>query len=204
MIATTQAQVFDCEQGTEEWFAARRGVITASTFDKVLTATGKLSSQAMGLVYQTLAETRAVEDDDFQGNAHTDRGTLLEPEARAAYEFQTGRDCKTVGFVRRGFIGCSPDALVDNGGLEIKCPTGKVHLGYLDGKKIPTKYIPQVHGSMVVTGADWWDFLSYHPSFPPLLVRVHRDEYTAQLSKALDDLVIKLKKTAARLEIELY
>jgi hypothetical protein len=31
-----QLQVIECEQGTDEWFAARAGVVTASEFATVL------------------------------------------------------------------------------------------------------------------------------------------------------------------------
>ena len=46
--------ILDCEQGSEEWFKARLGVPSASNFHRVITPTGKLSSQVDSYV-NTLA-----------------------------------------------------------------------------------------------------------------------------------------------------
>lgn len=71
-------------------------------------------------------------------------------------------------------------------GLEIKCPAAHTQVKYLFGNKLPTEYILQVQGSMWVTGLDEWDFLSYHPSLPTLLLNVKKDE---AIHKALDKYV---------------
>ena len=78
-------------------------------------------------------------------------------------------------------------------GLEIKCPKDHTHVGYLRSQKIPTKYIPQVQGSMLVTGFKSWYFMSYYPAMPPLIIEVKRDdEYIAKLKDALDEFCDKL------------
>ena len=93
--------------------------------------------------------------------------------------------------VDKGFFpcGCSPDGLIgDDGGIEIKCPTGGVHVKTLLGQKVPTEHLPQIQGSMLVTGRSWWDFMSYHTEMPPLIVRVHRDStYTVKLMQAIKE-----------------
>ena len=57
---------------------------------------------------------------------------------------------------------------------------------YLLDQKLPTTYIPQVQGSMWITGFDSWDFLSYHPDLEPLLIHVKRnDDYILALRLAI-------------------
>lgn len=196
-------KIIDCEQRSDEWFAARRGVLTASEFCKVFTSQGKPSTQLDGLLYETLAEIEAPEP-GWEGNAATARGTMLEPEARSFFELETGLTVEEVGFVRNGHLGASPDGFTsDGGGVEIKCPLGHTHLKYLHKGKVPATYIPQVHGAMVVTGRRHWWFLSYHPAFPPLLHKVEWDDFTDKLESALEAAVRKLKKFALELNIEL-
>ena len=48
----------------------------------------------------------------------------------------------------------------------------------------PRDHRAQVQGQLWVTGRAWCDYMSYHPQFPPLLVRVEPDaKYHAALDK---------------------
>lgn len=186
--------VSEHEQGTEEWFAARRGILTASNFGKLVTPKGKPSSSALEYLAQKVAEMRlepdAYELDRFEGNKHTDHGNAVEDEARIAYEFMSGNDVAQVGFCRSeaGPWGSSPDGLIgEEGVLEIKCPLAKKHLKWKWEGKIPDEHKAQVHGEMLVTGADWADFFSYCRGFEPFLVRVTPDEFTENLREALKE-----------------
>ena len=187
----------DCEQGSEEWLAARMGVPSASNFRKILPSNMKLSTQAPGYRHTLLAELLGVRAELYQNDAMK-RGTELEPEARETYEFVTGATVEQVGFCWRddGRIGCSPDGLIgEDGGLEIKCPMAHTHVAYLLRGECPHDYYPQVQGAMYVCGSgrQWWDFMSYYPGLPPMIVRVERDdEYISALGDALDDFLFKL------------
>jgi hypothetical protein len=95
----------------------------------------------------------------------------MEPEALAWYEAETGHLVRRVGFLRHTSepIGCSPDGIIGDfeGGLELKNPKQATHWGYLQLRgAMPADYLPQVLHSLLVTGADWWDFASYRPDFP--------------------------------------
>ena len=165
-------------QGSPEWLQARLGIPTASCFEKIVTATGKPSTQADTYLYQLLAEWLTGKPHESFTNEWMDRGTALEPEARAYFEMTEDCEVQQVGFCTTddGLMGCSPDMLIGtDGGGEIKCPSGGVHVQYLMENAIPSKYIPQVQGSMYVTGRKWWKWLSYHPDMPPVIVRVERD-----------------------------
>jgi hypothetical protein len=73
----------------------------------------------------------------------------------------------------------------EDGGLEIKCPSAAVHVGYLlDG--FDEKYYCQIQGGLWITGRRWWDAVSYCPGFPPVLQRYAPD---AGFLKKLDECV---------------
>src|SRR5688572_21155893 len=117
-------QIFDCEQGTPEWHAARCGVVTASVFATVMAKGrgGGPSETRKKLLYQLAAETITGEHvPTWDGNKHTERGHAMEPQVRDLYMATCDEECRQVGFMRRGRIGCSPDTLVgEHGLLEIK------------------------------------------------------------------------------------
>ena len=123
---------------------------------------------------ELLAMEMGAEMPDFQ-TPWMERGTEMEEEARNWYVFESGREVEQVGFVMGDGAGCSPDGLCEDRGIEVKCPKPATHVGYLLKGKLPTTYIPQVQGSMWVCELDQWDFISYCPGLPPLLVTVERD-----------------------------
>lgn len=183
-------RIIECEQGSPEWLQARLGVPSASSYAKLITTTGRSSAQADAYINQLVAERLTGEPTFFQVTDPMQRGMDLEPLARNAYEMETGNLVIQVGFLMHDTLqaGASPDGLIgENGGLEIKCPSGHTHVEYLRDSVLPTKYFQQVQGCLWISGRDWWDFMSYHPRMEPLIVRVFRDE---QFIKALECAVI--------------
>ena len=204
-------QIIDCEQYSEEWWAARRGLPTASEFSKIVTATGKLSTQSRQYICQLIAEEYTKEDENtFQTSEWMERGKALEQEARDWLTWDQGIQIEQVGLILNdaGTLGASPDGLIEDinpGGevtipIEIKCPKGSTHINYILKRQLPDTYRAQVHGQMVVTGAESAWFLSYHPDIAPLLLRVKRDEYTAKLDSALRQFVRDLAQARTKLE----
>ena len=171
------------EQRTEEWFAARLGKVTASRVADVLAKikTGESASRKnykMELVVQRLTGKQG---ESFT-NAAMEWGTEQEPFARMAYEAHTGTFVKEEGFVDHPTIegfGCSPDGIVGEGLIEIKCPNTANHIETVLENKAPSKYIPQMQAQMACTGAKWCDFVSFDPRVPEdlqlFVVRVERD-----------------------------
>lgn len=206
--------MMDCEQGSEEWFQARLGKFTASVFDKVLTKTGKLSSQSDELINRLVAELIIGEPDEtFQSDA-MERGKELESEALGFVNLTYDLSLEPCGFASAGkyndqgeFVeygyGCSADAIdeVEEIGLELKCPSPHKHLAYLAKGELPTKYFAQVQGSMMVTGFKKWIFCSYHPLLESLVIEVERDdEYIEKLREAVLDCCEKVKEQYDRLK----
>jgi len=185
-------KVIQCEQGSPEWFKARRGLPTASRFDMIITPkTCKISASQDRLINQLIAETFANEWPDTDGyvSPAMEHGKQTESTARALYEFENNLDVQQVGLCVSdcGRFGGSPDGLIgDDGGIEIKCPDATTHVGYLRDGVLPSDYRCQVHGYLVITGRKWWDFISYCEGLPAFVVRVVPDDFTAALTQELD------------------
>lgn len=196
----------DVEQGSAEWRMARIGLLTASNFEKIITPTGKQSSQWEKLMHRVLAEQiLGVPLDDDADGVFMERGNVLEQKAVRFYELQyEDADVQPGGFVTRddGRTGASPDRLVDDVGLlEIKVPSAHVHVGYLlDSEGIG--YKPQVQGQLWVCEREWSDTISYNPELPAALVRQYRDDkfiatlecLVKQFHDAVDEAKVKLQR----------
>jgi len=127
------------------------------------------------------------EEEGFSSPA-MERGKVMEAEARDLYAFARGVDPVEVGFVRNGNAGASPDSLIgDDGGLEIKTALAHIQIDRLQKGELPTEHKAQVHGNIWITERAWWDFVSYSPGLPPLILRIERDEaYIAKIAAAVD------------------
>jgi len=194
--------ILELEQGTPEWLQARCGRPTASRFSDIITAAkGDLSKSAKGYIRELIGQTFCPEWSYIFKSADMQRGNDLEPEARESFAKATGLTVAQVGFCIRddGITGCSPDGLITDAageymaGLEIKCPSPKVHIGYVLDGGLPDDYKQQVHGSMAVTGLTEWHFWSYFPGMKPHHVIVHWDDYTEKLAASLDAFVADYK-----------
>jgi putative phage-type endonuclease len=197
--------IHDVEQRSPEWFALRRGIPTASAFDRLITPTGKASTQIDGLALEIVAEWLTGSTDSIEATPYMTRGVEMEPEARAWFELESGLSVREVGFVTTDDrkAGCSPDGWHDQGLVEIKVPKPGTHVEYLIGGGVPSKYVPQVQGQLWVCEADYCDFISYLPARPEcsLFARVGRDEaFIAALAARVDRLheIVEDHKAALR------
>lgn len=197
--------ILNVEQGSDEWLKARLGVITASEFGKIITPNGSKSASANEYMGKLIAEHLTGEQQDNYCSDDMARGSELEPKARFFFETIKGVGVREFGMVFKtsdNNIACSPDGLVFkypkcgyirdeidliyNEGLEIKCPKLSNHISCVIGGVMPKKHIPQVQGSMWVTGADGWWFMSYHPDYKPLIIFVERDNaYIEKMEKII-------------------
>lgn len=196
------------EQRTPEWYAARLGKVTASRVADLMarTKTGYGASRNNYLA-ELLCERLTGEQADRFTSAEMQRGTDLEPEARAAYAFILSTPVQECGFVSHPVIdgfGASPDGLIGDIGLvEIKCPNTSTHVDYLLSQTVPSKYVTQMQAQMACTGRAWCDFVSYDPRLPDdlqlFVKRVHRDidaisVMEKEVQNFLDELTDKLTK----------
>lgn len=170
------------EQGSEEWLLARLGCITMSNADKLLTE-GKGVTRNTYIIGVASELITGVPSDRINV-WDMERGSLLEPFARQAYEAYKNCQVQQVGLVylnEKKRISASPDGFIvnQNHGLEIKCQAPKNHMKTIIEAKNPKKFMPQIQGSMWVTGYDKWDYCSFCPEFkaqPLFVMTVERDD----------------------------
>ena len=184
----------DLIQGSDEWIELRSRKLTASHATAIASNGAGLKTYVSDII-ETL-----IFGQSFKGSKDTERGHLLEPIARIKYEFETGRKVDEVGFVERcNYSGASPDGLIfgEKKGIEIKARNNKKHLALIRGGKISSSTIWQIQMSMLCTGFDRWDFVSYNKDFKKsILIReVKRDEAKIEkLIKGLDSGILMLKE----------
>ena len=181
----------DCEQGSEEWLAARLGIPTATGIKKIVTQSGQKSSGWVAYLAELIAESIEGGSDGFKSN-DMQRGNELEPRARMAYEFETGNDVVQVGGVYLNTdkdLMVSPDGIITSikKGVEIKCPKMKTHIKYLLEGGVPVEYVIQVQAALWVTGYETWDFISYCPEYQKQPLYIFTAERDPVLMKAFDE-----------------
>lgn len=197
-------QIFDCEQGTEEWHLARAGVVTASVFN-VVQMKGKgggVSETRTKLMYQLAAETITGQPcPQWDGNKHTERGKVMEQQVRDLYEATSALPVQPVGFLKRGRMGASPDSLVgDDGLLEVKTKLPHLQIAAVLANRLPSEHEAQVQGQLLVTGRKWCDFRSYWPGLPELRIRVFPDlAYQSTLLREINTFIGELDALVARI-----
>lgn len=189
------------DQGTEEWFAARLGKVTASRAADVMTKKGSAARANLSaqLVLERLTNTKG----ESFSSAAMQWGVDQEPFARAAYEAHSGVWVDTVGFVQHPTIeraGASPDGLVGHDGLvEIKCPNTATMIETLLTGKVPSNYTTQMQMQMACTGRAWCDYAVFDSRMPVkaqlFVKRVQRDQ------KFIDDMEKEIIAFLAEVEI---
>lgn len=169
-------------QGTDEWLAERRGIVTASVVGRLLTATGKVADnvQSRGLAALLVAERITgytdptyVSDDMLSGHEN-------EPRAAERYAEHYGVEVTTTGFMVRddwGFkVGYSPDGLVgDDGLIEVKSRRQKIQLLTILADEVPAENMAQLQCGLLVSGRAWCDYLSYCGGMPLYRKRILPD-----------------------------
>lgn len=191
----------------EEWLQARLGKVTASRVGDVMAKTRSgYSASRDNYMAQLIVERLTGKPTEGFSNAAMEWGTQTEPEARAAYSAKTGELVEEVGFIDHPTIegaGASPDGIVGEGLVEIKCPQTNTMLEWILTRTIPARYLAQMQFQMAVTGAKFCDFAAYDPRLPEhlqlLIIRVERDdtriaEIEAEISMFLGELDDKVNK----------
>lgn len=188
----------DLIQGSDEWLAARCGLLTASEMRLAVTIpkpetrvkkdgtpykqreiepaeTDACRSHVWELAAQRITkyvEPAYIGDDML-------RGMDDEITARALYA-EAYAPVTAMGLVtndRWGFtIGCSPDGLIGADGiLECKSRRQKYQFETIATRAMPDDYLLQVQTALLVTERAWCDFISYSGGQPMITIRVYPD-----------------------------
>lgn len=177
-------QVFnDVEQGTDRWHELRRGIVTASVVDLLITTKTlkpAANDTSRSLTAHLAAERITGYTEPTFVSADMERGNFDEPFARDLYS-ETYAPVTQTGFMIRddwGFkIGYSPDGLVgDDGLIEIKSRRQKIHLKTILADEVPAENMAQIQCGLLVSGRSWCDYLSYCGGMPMWPKRVLPDE----------------------------
>ena len=171
----------DLEQGTEEWFAVRRGMVTASVVGSLVTPTLKVSNNetSRSLTALLVAERITGWTDPNYVSDDMLRGRYDEVLARDLYS-KTYQPVTEVGFIVRDLegvqIGYSPDGLVGSDGLiECKSRRAKKHIATILADEVPAENMAQCQAGLLTSGRAWCDYLSYCGGLPMWRKRVHPD-----------------------------
>lgn len=196
----------DIQQGTEAWHQLRKGKITGTTL-KAIMGTPKARQDA---IYEIIAERLTVGVEmDYENPM--ERGTRLEPEALAAFEFETGKQIETTGYCEHddnSLIGYSPDAIVagtnDKEDVEVKCPGGKNYVKMWITNKVPEEYYWQLIQAFIVNPKlEKRHFVGYNPDItvhPLHIIVVKREEVEGDIAFALTNQEKFLKEVDEVLE----
>lgn len=168
-------------QGTDEWHAVRRGMVTASVAGKLLTSTLKVADNesSRGVVLTLAAERITGYVDPTYCGSSMERGHEDEPYARDTYSEHVA-PVDEAGFMVRDFgdyrIGYSPDGLVSvDGQIEVKSRLQKIHLRAILEDRVPAENYAQIQCGLLVSGRDWCDYVSFCGGMPLYVKRVYPD-----------------------------
>ena len=178
--AGESVRIIDVPQNSLEWLHARLGIPTASCFGQVV-APGRAdqpSKQRQTYMLTLLGERLTGELSEQASSPNFDRGHRMEIDAANDYEFRQRVTTETIGFMRRGNVGCSPDRLITGtrGLVEIKSKKANLQLAAILADELPAEHKAQVQGGLLVSGYEYCDFVSYWPGLPLFVKRVYRDE----------------------------
>ena len=165
-------------QGSDEWFAARRGHLTASEMRLIVTPTLKVASndKERSHLFELLAqrisgyvEPSYIGDDMLRGQEEEFYARQLYAEHYAQVQ--------QVGFITNdkwGFtLGYSPDGLVgDDGLIECKSRRQKFQIQTIADDEVPSDYMIQLQTGLLVSERAWVDFISYSGGLPMFVKRV--------------------------------
>lgn len=176
----------DLIQGSDEWIAARCGLLTASEMKFIVTPTLKIASndKERSHLYELLAqritcyvEPHYVSDDMLRGHEDEVRARILYAEKYAPVT--------DMGFITNdkfGFtLGFSPDGLIgDDGFLECKSRRQKFQvetiIDCVPDQVVPLDYLLQIQTGFLVSERAWCDFNSYSGGLPMATIRVYPDK----------------------------
>lgn len=169
-------------QGTEEWLAARRGVITASNFKlaKDRLKSGQRSKTALAYAMDVARERAGGTAPAKFQTAAMRTGQEQEPVARMRREDEAGYLIELVGFAYtedRKFGG-SVDGLIDIEGIwECKAMVSSETLFTAMVEGDISEYVDQCDGNMWLLGRKWCDLSLWCPDLQRLhTVRIARDD----------------------------
>ena len=176
--------VTDIKQMTPEWHKAKIGKIGGTRFKDVFKANN------LDLIDTLIAEIGSQYKEITYINDAMQWGIDHEPIAKDLYSKVKGVKIKDMPLCLsewNDILQLSPDGFTEclTGGLEVKCPSTKVHCKYIRMDKLPSEYKYQVYDYFLVNEKlEWLDFVSFDWRFKPMpmwIKRINRVDIAEEL-----------------------
>jgi len=185
-------KIINVEQGSNEWLQSRCGKITGTRLADVF------KTDNLSLIDELIAEMVTENYTETVTSKAMQNGKDTEPLVRYIYQEVKGINIQEIGFCIsewNEYLALSPDGftLDFKGGIEVKCPTAKVHVKYIRQNKLPNEYKYQVYNYFLVNEElEWLDFISYNESFkirPMFIKRIKRNDIINELEETKKEIV---------------
>ena len=176
-------------QGDElaQWLNSRCGKLTASRMRDAMdfTQKGIPTAKRTQLMRDLLAERLTGDSVRHYVNDAMQWGVEKECDAIAAYEAETGSLVTPAGFFdhpRIDNLGATPDGLLDDGLIEVKCPQTATFATWRMAGEVPDEHKPQMAVQCSCTGRKWCEFVAFDPRIrnPRHRLFIRRYEPTAE------------------------
>lgn len=196
----------DVPQRSEDWFALRRGVPTASNFSVILAEgkDGEVSKTREDYMHKLAGEILTGQIGETFKSEAMERGVEMEPEALDWYEQNYFVDIERVGFIRRTVHPPLGEPFVVGGSSDGRIPTKKkiVEVKSMRPDKLikvmrrgaagfPTEHRAQCQGNLWIDGAETCDLILFYRGWksPPVFTIERDEKYIAVLSEQVERFV---------------
>jgi putative phage-type endonuclease len=150
------------------WLSARCGKLTASRMADAMDflKSGQPSAKRVKLMQELLAERLTGDSMSHVVTDAMEHGIEYEDEAVDMFVGLTGRDVKLSRFYEHPTIenfGATPDREMDDGLIEVKCPSTPKFVQWRINKIVPHEHRPQMLAQLACSGKKWCGFVAYDP-----------------------------------------
>ena len=150
------------------WLAARCGKLTASRMADAMafTVKGPPKAERTNYMHELLAERLTGFSVPHYVNTAMQWGLDNEDEAVDVFVERYGRSPRPSRFYEHATVanfGATPDRELDDGLLEVKCPTTTTFVRWTLAGVVPEEYRPQMTAQLLCTDKQWCGFMAYDP-----------------------------------------
>lgn len=150
------------------WLAERCGYLTASNMKRAMSflRNGDPARERIDLMHEILAERMTGDSAPHVVTDAMQHGLEYEDEAVDKFVELTGRNVILSRFYKHPeieYFGATPDREIDDGLLEVKCPTTAKFLRWKIAGIVPEEHKPQMLAQLACTRRRWVGFIAYDP-----------------------------------------
>jgi putative phage-type endonuclease len=153
------------------WLSERAGKLTASRMAAAMSflKNGAPSAERVKLLHELLAERLTGFSVPHVVTEAMEWGLMHEDEAVDFFAARYTRQPRPSRFYEHPALqnfGATPDREIDDGLMEIKCPTTAKFIAWKLGGAVPEEHKPQMCAQLLCTGKSWCGFVAYDPRLP--------------------------------------